>query len=39
MKTDYDAVETSFDIEAYDVTSFYRNDFLDMSTKMPTATN
>lgn len=39
MDADYDAVETSFDIEAYDIKSFYKNDFLDMSVKMPTVTN
>ncbi len=39
MATDYEAVETSFDIDAYDVTTAYTNEFLDMSIKMPTATN
>ena len=39
MNDDYDAVKTSFDIEAYDVKSAYTNEFLDMSIKMPTATN
>lgn len=39
MDDDYDAVKTSFDIEAYDVKSAYTNEFLDMSIKMPTATN
>ncbi len=39
MKDDYDAVETSFDIEAYDVGAAYSNDFLDMSIKMPQPTN
>lgn len=39
MADDYDAVETSFDIEAYDITSAYTNEFLDMSIRMPTATN
>jgi NitT/TauT family transport system substrate-binding protein len=39
MDDDYDAVATSFDIEAYDVKSAYTNEFLDMSIKMPTATN
>ncbi len=39
MANDYDAVETSFDITAYDVQSAYTNDMLDMSIKMPQATN
>ncbi len=39
MASDYDAVKTSFDIEAYDVKSAYTNEFLDMSIKMPTVTN
>ncbi len=39
MTDDYDAVATSFEIDAYDVKSAYTNDFLDMSIKMPTATN
>lgn len=39
MNDDYDAVATSFEIDAYDVTKAYTNEFLDMSIKMPTATN
>ena len=39
MAADYDAVETSFDIEPYDVTDAYANDLLDMSIKMPRPTN
>lgn len=38
MVDDYNAVETSFDIEAYDVTDVYTNDLLDMSVKMPQPT-
>ena len=39
MTSDYDAVETSFDIKTYDVGTAYTNDMLDMSIKMPQATN
>ena len=39
MDDDYAAVATSFEIDAYDVKSAYSNEFLDMSIKMPTATN
>ncbi len=39
MADDYGAVETSFEIEAYDVSTAFTNEFLDMSIKMPTATN
>lgn len=39
MTADYDAVETSFDIEKYDIKTAYTNDMLDMSIKMPTVTN
>lgn len=39
MAEDYDAVETSFDIEAYDVSSAFTNEFLDGDVKMPAATN
>lgn len=39
MSSDYEAVATSFDIEAYDVGDAFTNDFLDMSIKMPQPTN
>lgn len=36
MKSDYDAVQASFDdVESFDVTASYNNDYLDMSVKMP----
>lgn len=35
MVDDYDAVATSFEIEAYDVSAAFTNDLLDMSIKMP----
>lgn len=37
MATDYDAVETSFEIDAYDVSEAFTNEFLDMSVKMPSS--
>lgn len=39
MEADYEAVETSFDIEPYEVGQAYTNEFLDMSIKMPAPTN
>jgi len=36
MKADYDAVQSSFeDIEPFDITAAYTNEYLDMSAKMP----
>jgi NitT/TauT family transport system substrate-binding protein len=38
MVTDYEGVQVSFDdVAAYDITSAYTNEYLDMSTKMPAA--
>lgn len=39
MEDDYEAVATSFDIEPYDVSDAYTNEFLDMSIKMPQPMN
>jgi NitT/TauT family transport system substrate-binding protein len=37
MNSDYNAVQVSFDdVEAFDISDAYRNDYLDMSIKMPT---